>query len=94
MLKAVKNGEFKGDKGDRGLQGEKGITGDKGEKGDKGDKGDRGLQGDKGEKGDSATATPLTNTVSSSDTSHAVTGKAVSDYVSSIIGDAINYINR
>ena len=51
-------------------------------------------KGDKGEKGDSATATPLTNTVSSSDTSHAVTGKAVSDYVSSIIGDAINYINR
>lgn len=41
-----------------------------------------------------ATATPLINTVLSSDTSHAVTGKAVYDYVSSIIGDAINYINR
>ena len=52
LLEAVKNGDFKGDKGDRGLQGEKGIKGDKGEKGDKGDKGDRGLQGDKGEKGD------------------------------------------
>ena len=57
-------------------------------------KGPKGDKGDKGEKGDSATATPLTNTVSSSDTSYAVTGKGVSDYVSSIIGDAINYINR
>ena len=75
----------KGDTGAQGPQGEKGNTGLQCQKGDK---------GDKGEKGDSATATPLTNTVSSSDTSHAVTGKAVSDYVSSIIGDAINYINR
>ena len=71
--------------------GPKGDTGASGPQGPQGPKGDK---GDKGEKGDSATATPLTNTVSSSDTSHAVTGKAVSDYVSSIIGDAINYINR
>ena len=73
------------------LKGPKGDTGAQGPQGEIGPKGDK---GDKGEKGDSATATPLTNTVSSSDTSHAVTGKAVSDYVSSIIGDAINYINR
>ena len=71
--------------------GPKGDTGASGPQGPQGPKGDK---GDKGEKGDSATATPLTNTVSSSDTSYAVTGKGVSDYVSSIIGDAINYINR
>ena len=78
-------GSVIGPKGDTGASGPQGPQGPQGPKGDK---------GDKGEKGDSATATPLTNTVSSSDTSHAVTGKAVSDYVSSIIGDAINYINR
>ena len=73
------------------------VIGPKGDTGASGPQGPQGTKGDKGkkeEKGDSATATPLTNTVSSSDTSHAVTGKAVSDYVSSIIGDAINYINR
>ena len=84
-------GSVIGPKGDTGAIGPQGPKGDKGDIGPQGPKGDK---GDKGEKGDSATATPLTNTVSSSDTSHAVTGKAVSDYVSSIIGDAINYINR
>ena len=76
----------KGDTGPQGPQGEKGDTGAQGPKGDTGDigpQGPKGDKGDKGEKGDSATATPLTNTVSSSDTSHAVTGKAVSDYVTS-----------
>lgn len=83
-----------GPQGPAGLKGDKGDTGPQGPQGLKGDKGDTGAQGPQGEKGDSATATPLTNTVSSSDTSHAVTGKAVYDYFSNIIGDAINYINR
>ena len=84
----------KGDTGPQGPQGPKGDTGATGPQGPQGPKGDTGPQGPQGEKGDSATATPLINTVSLSDTSHAVTGKAIYDYVSSIIGDAINYINR
>ena len=84
----------KGPKGDTGPQGPQGLKGDTGAQGLKGDKGDTGPQGEKGDKGSDATATPLTDTVTQGDTTHAVTGKAVSDYVSSIIGDAINYINR
>lgn len=86
LLEAVKNGDFKGDKGDRGLQGEKGIKGDKGEKGDKGDKGDRGLQGDKGEKGDKGdkgdVGPSVEVDVDMSDTSeNPVQNKAVKEYI-------------
>lgn len=86
LLEAVKNGDFKGDKGDRGLQGEKGIKGDKGEKGDKGDKGDRGLQGDKGEKGDKGDKGDVGPSVAidtaMSDTSeNPVQNKAVKGYI-------------
>lgn len=86
LLEAVKNGDFKGDKGDRGLQGEKGIKGDKGEKGDKGDKGDRGLQGDKGEKGDKGDKGDVGPSVAidtaMSDTSeNPIQNKAVKKYV-------------
>ncbi len=86
LLEAVKNGDFKGDKGDRGLQGEKGIKGDKGEKGDKGDKGDRGLQGDKGEKGDKGDKGDVGPSVEvdidMSDTSeNPVQNKAVKEYI-------------
>ena len=93
----------KGDKGDTGPQGPKGdaftfedFTPEQlaSLKGPKGDTGAQGPQGEKGDRGSDATATPLTDTVTQGDTTHAVTGKAVSDYVSSIIGDAINYINR
>ena len=87
-------GHVVGEKGPKGDTGPQGPQGPKGDTGATGPQGPQGLKGDKGEKGDSATATPLINTVSSSDTSHAVTGKAVYNYVSSIIGDAINYINR
>ena len=84
-------GSVIGPKGDTGASGPQGPQGPKG---DKGDTGPQGPQGEKGDRGSDATATPLTDTVTQGDTTHAVTGKAVSDYVSSIIGDAINYINR
>ena len=81
----------KGDKGDTGPQGEKGDTGPQGEKGD------TGAQGPKGDKGSDATATPLTDTVTQGDTTHAVTGNAVYTAIQQIrteIGEAIQYINR
>ena len=46
--------------------------------------GAKGDKGDPGEKGDSA---QLTNNVTSTDTTHATTGKAVYDFVTTIIGD-------
>lgn len=64
LLEAVKNGDFKGDKGDKGDTGEKGETGAKGEKGDtgeqgpKGDKGDTGAKGEQGIKGDTGEQGP------------------------------------
>ena len=102
----------KGDKGDTGLQGPagpkgdtgpagpKGDTGPQGPQGEKGDTGAQGPQGEKGEKGDrgsDATATPLTDTVTQGDTTHAVTGNAVYTAIQQIrteIGEAIQYINR
>ena len=84
----------KGDTGASGPQGPQGPKGDTGLQGPQGEKGDTGPQGEKGDRGSDATATPLTDTVTQGDTTHAVTGKAVYNYVSSIIGDAINYINR
>ena len=89
-----------GEKGDTGPQGEKGDTGSQGPIGPKGDKGDTGPAGPKGEKGDrgsDATATPLTDTVTQGDTTHAVTGNAVYTAIQQIrteIGEAIQYINR
>ena len=99
-------GSVIGPKGDTGASGPQGPAGPKGEKGDtgpigpKGDKGDTGAQGPQGEKGDrgsDATATPLTDTVTQGDTTHAVTGNAVYTAIQQIrteIGEAIQYINR
>lgn len=90
----------KGDAGAQGLQGPKGDTGPAGPKGDTGATGPQGPQGEKGEKGDKgsdATATPLTDTVTQGDTTHAVTGNAVYAAIQQIrteIGEAIQYINR
>ena len=81
----------KGDKGDTGLQGTQG------EKGDTGPQGPKGEKGEKGDKGSDATATPLTDTVTQGDTTHAVTGNAVYTAIQQIrteIGEAIQYINR
>ena len=100
---------LKGPKGDAGSQGPQGPAGPKGDtgsqgpagpKGEKGDTGPQGPQGEKGEKGDKgsdATATPLTDTVTQGDTTHAVTGNAVYAAIQQIrteIGEAIQYINR
>ena len=66
-------------------------------KGPKGDKGDKGDTGPKGDKGDNATATPLTNSITDGDITHAVTSNAVYDAITNIqsqIGDAISYINK
>ena len=82
---------LKGPKGDTGAQGEIGP------KGDKGDTGPQGPQGEKGDRGSDATATPLTDTVTQGDTTHAVTGNAVYTAIQQIrteIGEAIQYINR
>ena len=93
-------GSVIGPKGDTGPQGPAGLKGDKGDTGPKGDKGDTGAQGPKGDKGDrgsDATATPLTDTVTQGDTTHAVTGNAVYTAIQQIrteIGEAIQYINR
>ena len=90
----------KGEKGDTGPIGPKGDTGDIGPQGPQGEKGDTGAQGPQGEKGDrgsDATATPLTDTVTQGDTTHAVTGNAVYTAIQQIrteIGEAIQYINR
>ena len=68
-----------------------------GSKGDKGDTGPQGPQGEKGDRGSDATATPLTDTVTQGDTTHAVTGNAVYTAIQQIrteIGEAIQYINR
>ena len=90
-------GSVIGPKGDTGAQGPKGDKGDTGAQGPKGDKGDTGAQGPKGDRGSDATATPLTNTVTQGDTTHAVTGNAVYTAIQQIrteIGEAIQYINR
>lgn len=86
-----------GEKGDIGPQGEKGDTGPQGPQGPKGDTGLQGPQGPKGDRGSDATATPLTDTVTQGDTTHAVTGNAVYSAIQQIrteIGEAIQYINR
>lgn len=93
-------GLVKGEKGDTGLQGPQGPKGDTGAQGPQGPKGDTGPQGPQGPKGDSgsdATATPLIDTVTQGDTTHAVTGNAVYTAIQQIrteIGEAIQYINR
>ena len=82
---------LKGPKGDTGAQGPIGP------KGDTGDIGPQGPQGEKGDRGSDATATPLTDTVTQGDTTHAVTGNAVYTAIQQIrteIGEAIQYINR
>ena len=96
----------KGDKGDTGAQGPKGdaftfedFTPEQlaSLKGPKGDTGAQGPQGEKGDRGSDATATPLTDTVTQGDTTHAVTGNAVYTAIQQIrteIGEAIQYINR
>lgn len=87
----------KGDTGAQGLQGPKGDTGPAGPQGEKGDTGPQGEKGEKGDKGSDATATPLTDTVTQGDTTHAVTGNAVYTAIQQIrteIGEAIQYINR
>lgn len=68
-----------------------------GEKGPKGDTRPQGPQGPKGDRGSDATATPLADTVTQGDTTHAVTGNAVYAAIQQIrneIGEAIQYINR
>ena len=96
-------GSVIGPKGDTGATGPQGPAGPKGEKGDtgpigpKGDTGAQGPQGEKGDRGSDATATPLTDTVTQGDTTHAVTGNAVYTAIQQIrteIGEAIQYINR
>ena len=102
----------KGDTGAQGLKGDaftfedftpeqlanlKGPKGDTGPQGEKGDTGLQGPQGPKGDRGNDATATPLTDTVTQGDTTHAVTGNAVYTAIQQIrteIGEAIQYINR
>ena len=87
----------KGDTGAQGLKGDKGDTGAQGPQGEKGDTGPQGPQGEKGDRGSDATATPLTDTVTQGDTTHAVTGNAVYTAIQQIrteIGEAIQYINR
>lgn len=87
----------KGEKGDTGSQGPKGDKGDTGPQGPQGDTGPQGPQGPKGDRGSDATATPLTDTVTQGDTTHAVTGNAVYTAIQQIrteIGEAIQYINR
>ena len=98
-----------GPKGDTGSQGPQGPKGDAftfedftpeqlaSLKGPKGDTGAQGPQGEKGDRGSDATATPLTDTVTQGDTTHAVTGNAVYTAIQQIrteIGEAIQYINR
>ena len=98
-----------GPKGDAGSQGPQGLKGDAftfedftpeqlaSLKGPKGDTGAQGPQGEKGDRGSDATATPLTDTVTQGDTTHAVTGNAVYTAIQQIrteIGEAIQYINR
>ena len=101
-----------GPKGDTGATGPQGPSGLKGDaftfedftpeqlaslKGPKGDAGSQGPQGPKGDRGSDATATPLTDTVTQGDTTHAVTGNAVYTAIQQIrteIGEAIQYINR
>ena len=88
---------LKGPKGDTGPQGPQGDTGPAGPKGDTGDIGPQGPKGEKGDRGSDATATPLTDTVTQGDTTHAVTGNAVYTAIQQIrneIGEAIQYINR
>ena len=80
-----------------GNTGASGPQGPAGPKGDKGDTGPIGPQGEKGDRGSDATATPLTDTVTQGDTTHAVTGNAVYTAIQQIrteIGEAIQYINR
>ena len=87
----------KGDKGDTGATGPQGPQGDTGPAGPQGDTGPQGPQGEKGDRGSDATATPLTDTVTQGDTTHAVTGNAVYTAIQQIrteIGEAIQYINR
>ena len=75
----------------------KGPKGDTGPQGPQGDTGAQGPQGEKGDRGSDATATPLTDTVTQGDTTHAVTGNAVYTAIQQIrteIGEAIQYINR
>ena len=87
----------KGDTGAQGPQGPKGDTGAQGPQGEKGDTGPQGPQGPKGDRGSDATATPLADTVTQGDTTHAVTGNAVYAAIQQIrneIGEAIQYINR
>ena len=90
-------GSVIGPKGDTGASGPQGPIGPKGDTGPKGDKGDTGPQGPQGDRGSDATATPLTDTVTQGDTTHAVTGNAVYTAIQQIrteIGEAIQYINR
>ena len=90
-------GLVKGPKGDKGDKGDIGLQGPKGDKGDTGPQGPQGEKGEKGDKGSDATATPLTDTVTQGDTTHAVTGNAVYTAIQQIrteIGEAIQYINR
>ena len=73
------------------------VIGPKGDKGDIGPAGPQGPAGPKGDSGSDATATPLTDTVTQGDTTHAVTGNAVYTAIQQIrneIGEAIQYINR
>ena len=68
-----------------------------GEKGPKGDTRPQGPQGPKDDNGSDATATPLTDTITQGDITHAVTGNAVYDAITNIqsqIGDVISYINK
>ena len=50
----------------------------------KGEKGEKGDKGDKGNKGDNS---PLAQVINVNDNTKAVTGKAVAEYVSRVIGD-------
>ena len=101
LLEAVKNGDFKGDKGDKGDTGEKGDTGAKGEKGDtgeqgpkgeqgeKGDKGDKGDHGEKGEKGDKGEDGTTVDPSVSENSDNAVSSSGVYDFVKKNTGRVI-----
>lgn len=72
---------LKGEKGDKGETGDTGAQGEKGERGIQGEKGAKGDPGAQGERGQDGVSPVVASSVNASNTTQAVSGKAVSDYV-------------
>jgi hypothetical protein len=72
---------LKGEKGDKGETGDTGAQGEKGERGIQGEKGAKGDPGAQGERGQDGVSPVVASSVNASNTTQAVNGKAVSDYV-------------